>query len=170
MKATKRAQPVHLRRQWPIILFTLFFTIFSDQYTKSIAKYYLTDQEPISTHSGLIVFSYVENSAGFLGILNGLPGYIQFFLLNICVALILLYCLHYLFFRKNRFILHSFTLAIITGGGISNLADRIIYHGKVIDFLQVGIGPLETGIFNLADIYILIGSFCLGFLVVVTDS
>ena len=170
MKVPKRARPVHLKHQWLIILFTLLFSIFSDQYTKSIAKFYLADQEPISIGSGVIVFSYVENSAGFLGIVKGLPEYVQFFLLNICVALILLYCLYYLFFKKNHLVLHSFTLAVITGGGMSNLIDRIIHGGKVIDFLQLGIGPVKTGIFNLADIYILVGSFCLGFLIVAADS
>ena len=36
-------------------------------------------------------------------------------------------------------------------GALSNLIDRIAV-GSVIDFLNVGIGPLRTGIFNLADV------------------
>ena len=42
-------------------------------------------------------------------------------------------------------------------GGASNLADRIIY-GMVIDFMNVGIGPLRTGIFNVADMAIMLGA------------
>ncbi len=157
-------------KQWLIISATLFFSIYSDQYTKLIAKNYLVIQKPISDNTGIIIFSYVENSAGFLGILNGLPEYIQFFLLNICVALLLLYCLYYLFFLKNRTISHAFALALLTGGGMSNLGDRIINDGLVIDFIQLGAGSLKTGIFNLADIYILAGSFLLGFLILSADS
>ncbi len=157
-------------KQLLIISATLIFSICSDQYTKLIAKKYLTNQELISNNSSIINFSYVENSTGFLGILNGLPEYIQFFLLNICVALLLLYCLYYLFFLKSRTILHAFALALLTGGGISNLVDRIINDGKVVDFIQLGTGSLKTGIFNLADIYILAGSFLFGFLILSADS
>ncbi len=162
--------PIHRRNQWLIVFSVLFFTIYSDQYTKSVAKNFLENQEIISVNSGLIVFSYVENNAGFLGILKGMPEYVQFILLNICVAIILLYCLYYLFSQKNRTIIHTFSLAVLTGGGMSNLIDRIINNGKVIDFMQFGIGSAKTGILNLADIYILTGSFLLGFLLLATDS
>ncbi len=170
MKYPERPLVSHPKKQWVIILATLFFTIYSDQFTKSMAKFYLEDQDVISSSSSIIVFSYVENSAGFLGILKGLPAYLQFFLLNICVSLILLYSLYYLFFWKSRTVFHTLALAVLTGGGISNLIDRIIHDGRVIDFLQLGVGSLKTGIFNLADIYILTGSFFLGFLVLAADS
>jgi lipoprotein signal peptidase len=35
--------------------------------------------------------------------------------------------------------------------------DRIIY-GKVIDFMNVGLGPVRTGIFNVADMAIMLGA------------
>lgn len=98
------------------------------------------------------------------------PWYLQFFLLNICVPLILLYCLYYLLFEKNLPALHITTLSIITGGGISNLLDRIINNGAVIDFIQIRISVFKTGIFNLADIYIIGGSFLLGFLLIKNRS
>jgi signal peptidase II len=47
-------------------------------------------------------------------------------------------------------------LGLIAGGSMSNLADRLV-GGHVIDFLYVGIGPLHTGIFNVADAAILAG-------------
>ena len=49
--------------------------------------------------------------------------------------------------------------ALIIGGGLSNLVDRIINQGAVIDFLNVGIGSLRTGILNLADMAIMVGMF-----------
>jgi signal peptidase II len=52
-------------------------------------------------------------------------------------------------------------LAFIAGGGISNLIDRLIYGGLVTDFLNVGIGPFRTGIFNVADMAILAGALLL---------
>ena len=47
-------------------------------------------------------------------------------------------------------------VALFVRGGVSNLLDRII-HGAVVDFMNVGIGPLRTGIFNVADMAIMLG-------------
>jgi len=170
MNFSDRTPATQPKNQLLIILSILIFTVYSDQYTKSLATVYLVNEEPISIISGIIVFSYVENSAGFLGILKELPEYIQFFLLNICVTLLLLYCFYYLLSGKCRTIRRNISLAVITGGGLSNLVDRFANNGKVIDFLQFEIGPIKTGIFNLADVYILTGSFLLGFLILSTDS
>ena len=49
-------------------------------------------------------------------------------------------------------------MALIAGGGTSNLLDRIMDGGRVTDFLNVGIGSLRTGIFNFADMAILAGA------------
>ncbi len=53
-------------------------------------------------------------------------------------------------------------LVLFLAGGLSNLVDRIAF-GSVIDFLNVGIGPIRTGIFNVADVAIMAG---IGLLVV----
>jgi signal peptidase II len=47
--------------------------------------------------------------------------------------------------------------SLVLGGGLSNLLDRITYGGYVVDFIKLGIGPLQTGIFNAADVAITIG-------------
>ena len=48
-------------------------------------------------------------------------------------------------------------VALFIAGGASNLLDRITY-GVVIDFMTVGFGPLRTGIFNVADMAIMLGA------------
>jgi signal peptidase II len=58
----------------------------------------------------------------------------------------------------------------VIGGGISNLLDRLIQDGGVTDFLSVGFGEFRTGIFNLADVYILLGSFILGYYIFSTPT
>ncbi|HJU44826.1 MAG TPA: signal peptidase II [Vicinamibacterales bacterium] len=50
----------------------------------------------------------------------------------------------------------SYGLVLFLAGGLSNLADRLAI-GSVIDFLNVGIGPIRTGIFNVADVAIMAG-------------
>ena len=53
-------------------------------------------------------------------------------------------------------------LLLLLAGGASNLVDRVTL-GRVIDFLNVGIGPLRSGIFNIADVAILTGTAVLVF-------
>lgn len=48
-------------------------------------------------------------------------------------------------------------------GGTGNLWDLVIHDGRVIDFMNVGIGSLRTGIFNVADFRITNGVVLLAF-------
>jgi signal peptidase II len=56
--------------------------------------------------------------------------------------------------NTSEWIIYGRSLIII--GGISNLIDRFIY-GSVIDFIQVFIGDYRLSVFNLADVYIILG-------------
>ncbi len=47
-------------------------------------------------------------------------------------------------------------MAFFVAGGSSNLLDRLTC-GSVIDFINVGLGPLRTAIFNVADMAIMLG-------------
>jgi signal peptidase II len=49
-------------------------------------------------------------------------------------------------------------LGLLLAGGVGNLIDRINQNGHVTDFLNVGIGPVRTGIFNVADMAIMAGA------------
>ena len=51
-------------------------------------------------------------------------------------------------------------LDFILAGGATNLMDRLL-KGSVTDFLQVRFKSFKSPIFNLADIFILIGSIVL---------
>lgn len=43
-------------------------------------------------------------------------------------------------------------------GGASNLIDRVYRDGHVVDYLVLNLGPLHTGVFNIADIAIMVGA------------
>ena len=74
--------------------------------------------------------------------------------LGACIAALL----GYLAFGSLSSANAIFSLSLIAGGGLSNLVDRLAHHGHVIDFLNVGLGPVRTGIFNLADLAITVGT------------
>jgi signal peptidase II len=48
-------------------------------------------------------------------------------------------------------------LTLFVAGGASNWIDRIV-RGSVIDFLNVGIASVRTGVFNVADVAIMLGA------------
>lgn len=146
-----------------VLLGVFFCTIGSDQLTKYGARNLLAVSGQTSFLGGLVKFSLVENYGGFLGIVSNLPSGLRFFLLNVCVAILLAACLGYLLWSSKQQSQAWIPVAFITGGGISNLLDRLVGTGGVTDFVIVGTDFLHTGIFNLADVFILVGSFVLGF-------
>ena len=61
--------------------------------------------------------------------------------------------------KTSRFALVG--AALLVGGGLSNLLDRLFRDGVVVDYLRLGEPPLVTGIFNLADVLLIIGAIML---------
>lgn len=57
---------------------------------------------------------------------------------------------------RRRSSAHILGAALISGGGFSNLMDRVTQGGNVTDFLNIGVGPLRTGIFNCADVALML--------------
>ena len=55
----------------------------------------------------------------------------------------------------------SLALALVTGGAIGNLIDRIFSPHGVVDFIDVGVGPYRFWTFNLADVAITAGAVLL---------
>ena len=60
--------------------------------------------------------------------------------------------------RNNGF--RKYSLLLIFGGSLGNLYDRILYAG-VPDFIDFHINNHHWFIFNVADIFITLGVFCL---------
>ena len=60
--------------------------------------------------------------------------------------------------------LEAISLALIIGGAIGNVIDRLIY-GYVIDFLDVYVGTYHWPAFNIAD-----SAICIGAVLLIIDS
>lgn len=142
----------------------LFFCIGCDQTTKTLARTYLLNEPTMSFLNDVFRLQYIENTGAFLGIGNNFPPALRFWLLTVIVSAFLLAGIIYLFFNKKLTPKYIITYSFILGGGISNLFDRLINNGKVVDFLNVGIGNIRTGIFNVADMLIMFGTIFLIYL------
>lgn len=142
----------------------LLFVVALDHLTKYIARVELQPGVTISFWRDSIRFTLVSNYDGFLGIFSQTSDIFKHWFMTWGVGFCLLVCIIYLF-RHNyiRRELHL-PLSLLTGGGLSNLLDRLLHDGGVTDFLSIGVESFRTGIFNLADVFILFGSFTLGYI------
>ena len=145
-----------------VVMLTLSCCVGCDQVSKSAARAMLHSGVTESLFADSLRLQLTENPGSFLSLGASLPQQLRFTLFMAAVAVILvigLVCAA-LFARRlstARFV----ALALVAGGGISNLIDRLLNDGRVTDFLNVGIGSLRTGIFNPADMAILAGALLL---------
>ena len=141
-----------------LILIITLCSIVCDQATKFIAKRYLRAGDFFSYAGDTFRLQYAENSGAFLGLGSTIPDPWRHLIFTVLVGIFLLALLVYLLRSSELTSFATKCLSFICAGGLSNLIDRIAYDGRVVDFLNVGIGPLRTGIFNIADMAITFGA------------
>ncbi|MFK5947459.1 MAG: signal peptidase II [Methylococcales bacterium] len=140
-----------------IIILVSLICFGCDQGTKSLASSYLPKNEMISYYSDTVRIGYIENKGAFLGLGSSLPEYIRFLLFTVLSGLFLIGLLIYLIYGSSLNLITVIGFSLLLSGGGSNLYDRIVNDGVVIDFLNIGIGMVRTGIFNVADMAIILG-------------
>jgi len=107
---------------------------------------------------GVFRLQYSENPGAFMSLGMGLPDSVRFWLLIIGVGVALTGMLQFVLFSREMDRFSVMAASLIIGGGFSNLLDRLYNDGLVADFMNAGIGHVRTGIFNLADVAIMVGS------------
>jgi len=131
-----------------IIILTL---VFSDQYSKELILE-ASIKFPINVSSFFnIVLAW--NSGVSFGLFNN-GGEIIFNIINWGTILISAFLI--LLMLREKFLVKSIPLALIVGGAIGNIIDRLRY-GAVIDFLDFHVGKYHWPAFNFADSFIVIG-------------
>ena len=130
-------------------------TIGCDRMTKHFAAETLAGEPRQSFLADTVRLEYVENSGAFLSLGADLPPAVRTMLFTVGNAVILVGTV-ILAVRRRWTVTELLGLGLVFAGGASNLADRIA-RGSVIDFMNVGLGSLRTGIFNVADVAIMAG-------------
>ena len=99
---------------------------------------------------------YAENTGGFLSLGAGWPKGPRIAVFTVATGFALLALV--MVAIRDRFAGPSTVgLVLFVAGGSSNWIDRVV-HGRVVDFLNLGIGPFRTGVFNVADVAIMAGA------------
>lgn len=153
-------------RFWTKLLFIVsvsFLCVGCDQSTKTLASNYLPKFQFDSYLFDLFRIGYAENTGAFLGIGSSLPSEYRYGVFIITVSVVLLGLLSYVVLSKNMSSNRVIAFTLLISGGGSNLYDRIVNNGAVIDFLNIGLGSIRTGVFNIADVAIVVGGIILFF-------
>jgi signal peptidase II len=131
-----------------------------DLVTKAVFERAFYGQPTVHLLGDTVRVGFVLNTGVFLSLGHALGPEMRFWLFVVGVGGVLALLLG-LTLKDTRF--HApevVAVAAIVGGGVGNLVDRVRL-GAVRDFLNVGIGPLRTGIFNVADMAITFGGIAL---------
>ena len=127
-----------------------------DQLTKWLTVINLEEYETIPLWENVFHFTFYKNDGAAFGMLDdhrwGFMTFSTVAIIGICVYL-------FAFRPKSRYL--QITLAMMVGGGIGNMIDRVLL-GYVIDFIDFCAFPnLWKWVFNIADSCVCVGTFML---------
>ena len=121
-----------------------------DQISKSIISTYLEINEPITIIRKYFYIRYINNLGASWGILSN--SRVLLIVLSILALIILIRYINT--FKKTR--LNTIGFGFLIGGIMGNLCDRLLF-GYVRDFIDLIIIHYDFPVFNIADIFIVIG-------------
>ena len=139
---------------WPILI----AVVASDVVTKALVVKTLAEREAHSIVGDWLRFTLVYNPGAAFGLHVGDHSRWVFMALTVG-ALIILGRLYFTTSPGDRARVTS--LALVCGGAVGNLIDRVRSEKGVVDFLDVGLRDTRWPTFNVADMAVSIGAFLL---------
>ena len=128
-----------------------------DQVTKSIISATLSLYEEVPVIEDFFAITHIHNEGIAFGMLSKFGNISKIIVAILTFVLIVVAIV----FLCRGVIKHPFgivTIAMIIGGGIGNLIDRIYLH-YVIDFFAFTFFGKDFAVFNVADIFVTVGTF-----------
>jgi signal peptidase II len=132
-----------------------------DQFTKHIAKSRLKGRPATSYCGDVFRLQYAENPGAFLGLGGRIPPAARAIVLISMNCVIAVGLLGAVVLGRRMSPPQVAGCGLLLAGALGNLIDRMRFDGLVIDFMNLGVGPLRSGIFNVADVAILAGALLL---------
>ena len=149
--------PTTLRMQgkWRYLLISLAVLLL-DQWSKWLVEVHLSNHASITVIEGLLDFTHVLNTGVAFGLFASRGNVTATAVLTLLGLAALLFVGYYFLAvpRRDRMLLVA--LALIMGGAVGNLLDRIA-NGAVTDFVDFYFGTYHWHTFNVADAAITVG-------------
>ncbi len=146
-------------RRSQVLLFAgiLLLCVGCDYAAKQIAGHTLSGHPTLSLAGDTLRLELVHNSGAFLSLGSQLPAAVRavvfVFLVPVLLTVVCGLAMRAGFSSSGSLV----GLGLIAGGGLGNWLDRLLHAGTVTDYVSLGVGPLRTGIFNLADVCVMVG-------------
>ncbi len=147
-----------LLRKFQFTIVTLVFLL--DRATKRLVEQRIPMHETIGVIPGFFSLTHVLNPGAAFSLFSDpsskwkVAMLIAFSVLALVVVTVLLWK------SASSRVITSVSLALIMGGALGNLWDRVS-RGEVVDFLLFYVGPHQWPVFNLADSAIVVGAILL---------
>lgn len=145
----------HLFRYF-LVFILLTANVSCDQISKNLVREKMFYQEEILVVSSYLKLIKVENTGAFLSLGNSIPQPFKSIILSFLPLLFLVIASIYVMTKKSLSLPRVVAICFVIGGGVGNIYDRLV-HGSVTDFLHIDLGVVQTGIFNMADVSIMVG-------------
>lgn len=142
-------------------IFIIILGIVVDRVTKLLSINKLKGKESITVIKDFFSFEYVENEGAAFGILEG-----RQYILSAVAAIMIIAMIFYLIKYKPSSKLLKISLAMVIGGAIGNLIDRL-YYNYVVDFISLHYKDVYYfPNFNVADMLVVVGTILLSFYII----
>jgi len=138
--------------------FTILITVFL---IDRISKFYILKLAEVESSVDIYVTSYLNlfliwNKGIAFGLLS-MNESIIYNTITLMIGFIIIFILFMMWKNDN---IQRYFLALVAGGALGNLYDRIVYTA-VPDFIDLHFHGFHWFVFNVADIFITVGVFCL---------
>ena len=134
--------------------------IIADQVTKTLVERMIPEHTVVPVIPGFLNLTHTKNPGVAFGLFSDSPAPWKTALLVIISAALLIVVVSMVWRSRNLAWESSVGLAMVLGGAVSNLADRIRV-GRVVDFLDVYFRSYHWWSFNVADSAIVVGAIFL---------
>lgn len=153
------ARPATLASQKGALFFGVVSSVVAvDYFTKLLVQRLLTPYQQVEVVGEYVRLTYIFNPGAAFGIHLGPYSRVIFLLLSLA-ALLALAGMFWVTPARDSGRLGS--IALICGGAIGNLLDRIRSEHGVVDFMDIGVGSVRWPVFNVADIAVTTGAIFL---------
>lgn len=140
-----------MKRSPALLLGVATFAVVLDQWSKRLATEHLASAPPVRLLGELVQLTYTRNSGIAFGLLAGRKFPLYVFSIIAAFAVVALFVRH-----ARLSVGRHVSLALILGGAIGNLIDRVT-TGEVVDFILLAWHGHEFPVFNVADMAVTTG-------------